>query len=176
MSNKTMISMTKRASLLVAAIISLTLSAFAAMPAQSQELAPEHLALARKYIELTDKSGIYEITLVQTAVETMRTIVSQNPEMMDPVDKAITTTLEGYKGRKGDLLDQFARVYALTFTMDELQQIVTFYESPAGTKLATANASINQSVQTVMNVFEANLKKEFFAKVRAELKTAGFNL
>jgi len=164
-----------RASLLMAALISLA-TLVAVVPAGAQELAPEHLAVARKYIELTDKSGIYEVSLVKTAVDTMRTIISQNPEITKPVDDAITKTLEEYKGKKGDLLDQFARVYALNFTMEELQQIVAFYESPVGAKLATANATLNQSIQTVMQVFETNLKSEFFAKVRAELKAGGFDV
>jgi hypothetical protein len=161
----------KPASLVMALLLLL-----AAVPAGAQELAPEHLAVARKYVELTDKSGIYEVSLVKTAVDTMRTIISQNPDLTKPVDDAITKTLEEYKGKKSDLLDQFARVYALNFTVEELQQIVAFYESPVGAKLATANATLNQSLQTVMQVFETNLKSEFFAKVRAELKAAGFNI
>lgn len=165
----------KPATLLMALLLSLG-GLLAAVPAGAQELAPEHLAVARKYIELTDKSGIYEVSLVKTAVDTMRTLISQNPEITKPVDDAITKTLEEYKGKKGDLLDQFARVYALNFTIEELQQIVAFYESPVGAKLATANATLNQSLQTVMQVFETNLKSEFFAKVRAELKAAGFDV
>ena len=153
-----MISLTKRAPLLIAALLSLALGALAvpAAMSQEQELAPEHLAVARKYIELTDKSGIYEVSLVETAVETMRTIISQNPEIVQPVDDAISKTLESYKGRKGELLDQFARVYALNFTIEELQQIVAFYESPVGAKLAEANATLNQNLQVVMQVFETN--------------------
>ena len=170
-----MIFLSKRASLLIAAFLSLAM-AFAAVPAGAQELAPEHLAMARKYVELTDKSGIYEVALVKTAVDTMRTIITQNPEITKPVDDAITKTLGAYKGKKSDLLDQFARVYALNFTIEELQEIVAFYESPVGSKLATANATLNQSLQIVMQVFETNLKTEFFAKVRAELKAAGYDV
>ena len=144
--------------------------------AQETELAPEHLAVARKYVDLTDKSGIYEVALVETAVETMRAMVSRNPEIVEPVDEAISKSLEEYKGRKGELMDQFARVYALNFTMEELQQIVAFYESPVGMKLASANATLNESLQTVMQVFEVNLKNEFFASVRAELKDAGYDI
>ncbi len=174
-SKNTMTSPKTRTSLLAAALLSLA-SLFAVVPAAAQELAPEHLAVARKYVDLTDKSGIYEVSLVKTAVETMRTIITQNPEMSKPVDDAITKTLAEYKGKKGDLLNEFARVYALTFSMEELQQIVAFYESPVGAKLATANATLNQSLQTVMDVFEANLKTEFFAKVRAALKAAGYDV
>lgn len=164
-----------RLSMLMAVLLSLA-TVFAAAPASAQELAPDHLAVARKYIELTDKSGIYEVALVKTAVETMRTIITQNPEIAEPVDDAITKTLDAYKGRKGELLDQFARVYALNFSIDELREIVAFYESPVGMKLATANATLNESIQTVMQVFETNLKSEFFAQVRAELKAAGYDV
>jgi hypothetical protein len=177
MGTNTMISMMKRTRLVVALLLALGLGiAGQAGVAQAQELAPEHLALARKYVDLTDKSGIYEVSLVETAVETMRVILSQNPEITDPVNTAIERTLESYKGGKGQLMDQFARVYALNFTMDELQQIVAFYESPVGIKLASANAALNESLQRVMQVFEAGMKQEFFAKVRAELKAAGFDV
>lgn len=167
----------KRGSLMLAFVLGLGLAALSVPAlAQETELAPEHLALARKYVDLTDKSGIYEVALVETAVETMRTLVSSNPEITEPVDKAITNTLDVYKGRKSELMDQFARVYALNFTMEELEQIVAFYESPVGSKLAAANATLNESLKKVMQVFEINLKTEFFAMVRAELKEAGYDV
>jgi hypothetical protein len=175
MSTNTMILMMKRAALVLIAL--LTLGGIAAPTlAQESEISPEQLALARKYVELTDRSGIYEVALVQTAVQTMAQIVQQNPELVQATDEAISKTLEEYKGRKGDLLDQFARIYALQFTMDELQQIVTFYESPVGIKLSTVNATNNQSLQDVMQVFQVNLNQEFFAKVRAEMKAKGFDV
>ncbi|RYE76676.1 MAG: DUF2059 domain-containing protein, partial [Hyphomicrobiales bacterium] len=127
------------------------------------------------YVDLTDRANIYEAALIKTAIDTMKTIVSQNPELTEPTDKAITTSLSFYKDKKGDLMDQFARIYALNFSMEELQQIVAFYDSPVGQKLSNANANLNEGMQTIMGIFEANLKKEFFAKVRAELKAAGFD-
>jgi uncharacterized protein len=173
MGSKTMISMIIRALLVVAAVVSLV-----AVPtiAQESEIAPEHIALARKYVELTDRGAIYETTLIEAAIQTMKVIVAQNPDINEPVNTAITKTLDVYKGQKGQLLDQFARVYALSFTMEELQEIVTFYESPVGAKLAAANATLNDSLRRVMTVFRTNLNIEFLAKVRAELKSAGYDV
>ncbi len=168
-----MISLVKSAALLIAALLAL---AVVPVAGQQTEISPEHLGLARKYVDLTDKSEIYVVSLVETAMQTMQTIIKQNPDMVEPVDAAISKTLEGYKERKGELLDQFARVYALSFSMDELQAIVTFYESPVGQKLATANATLNESLQRVMQVFQTNLRTEFFAKVRAELKASGHDV
>ncbi len=161
---------------LAAAVLTIATAVALAAPVAAQEVAPDQLALARKYVDLTDRSAIFEVTLVETGVETMRTLVAQNPEMIDPVNVAVETVLGKYKERKSELLDQFARIYAVRFTPEELQQIVAFYESPAGTKLAAANSEINNDLRRVLQVFETNLKTEFFAAVRSELRAAGVNL
>ncbi|WP_375449495.1 DUF2059 domain-containing protein [uncultured Devosia sp.] len=164
-----------RAKALFAIVLSATIVALA-MPAIAQEVAPEHLALARKYVDLTDRGAIYETTLVETAIQTMRQIVTQNPEISVQTNDAITKVLEDYKGRKGELLDQFARVYAIRFSMEELTQIVAFYESPVGTKLSEANSDLNVDLQRVLAVFNNNVGQEFFAKVRAELRANGVQI
>ena len=164
-----------RGKALLAVALSATILAVSA-PAMAQEVPPEQLELARKYIDLTDRSAIYETTLVEIAIGTMRQIVQQNPEIMDETDAAVGKVLEEYKERKGELLDQFARVYAVRFTVEELQEIVAFYETPTGKKLAAANAEVNIDLQRVMQVFTNNVRPEFFAKVRAELREQGIEL
>jgi hypothetical protein len=169
-----MIELIRRAALVITAALALAM--VAPVSAQESELAPEHLSLARRYVDLTDKSDVYAVALVETALKTMQTILKTSPDIVEPVDAAITKTLGSYKERRGELMDQFARVYALNFTMEELQEIVTFYETPIGQKLATANATLNDSLQRVMQVFQANLGTEFFAAVRAELKANGYDV
>lgn len=164
-----------RGKALLAVALSATILAISA-PAMAQEVPPEQLALARKYVDLTDRSAVYETTLVEIAIGSMRQIVQQNPEIAEQTNAAISKTLEEYKGRKGELLDQFARVYAVRFTIPELQEIVDFYESPVGQKLSQANAEVNTDLQRVMQVFTNNIRPEFFAKVRAELRAQGIEL
>jgi hypothetical protein len=173
----------KRASIVLAAMLSLSVSAGLAVPAyaqdtpaaQPQEVSPEALALARKYLDLTDHGGIYETTIVRAGINTYQQLLPQNPEIAAPLNDAIGVVIASYKDRKGDLFDQMARLYALTFDITELQAIVDFYSSPAGMKLSKANSELNLSVQRIMNVFSVNLSKEFFAKVRAELKSKGID-
>ena len=62
------------------------------------------------------------------------------------------------------------------FTQDELQQIVTFYESPAGQKLADSAFGINRDAGKVMQLYAYNFGTEFVTKVRSELKAEGFKL
>jgi hypothetical protein len=164
-----------RAKALVAVALGAVLLAVAA-PAMAQEVPPEQLALARKYVDLTDRAAVYEVTLVEIGIGTLRELTTQNPEIAKETDLAVGKVLEEYKDRKGELLDQFARVYAVRFTVEELQQIVDFYESPTGQKLAQANTEVNSDLQAVLQVFTNTTRTEFFAKVRAELRAQGFEV
>lgn len=178
MGTKLMKSTHRRALTVAAALLSLILSSFVALPAMSQqtaEISPEALTLARRYVELTDTGGLYEGTIVQAGIRTYQQLLPQNPEIAGPLDKAIEKVLGDYKGRKPELFDQFARVYAVFFTVEELQQIVDFYGSPTGQKLAKSNASTSGTINRIMDVFASNLNTEFFAAVRAELKAQGID-
>ena len=152
------------------------LSLGAVAPIYAQEISPELLSLARKYVDLTNKAGIYEAILVKTAASTSKLLSQQNPDITAKIDDTIGKILETYKGKNDDLFNQFARVYATTFTQDELTQIVAFYETPAGQKLATSAQEINKGIAAVMRVYTYNFGTEFVSKVRADLKAQGFNL
>src|SRR5690554_2349359 len=99
----TMTGVMTRAKALLAAVLGAAILA-TAMPAMAQEVPPEQLALARKYIDLTDRAAVYEITLVEIGIGTMRQIVQQNPEIAEETDLAVGKVLDSYRDRKGELL------------------------------------------------------------------------
>ena len=171
----TMTGVMMRLKALVAVTASAAMMTLAA-PAIGQELAPEQLALAREYVDLTDRASIFEVTMVEIGIGTMRQIIQQNPDMTEQVDAAVGAALEEFRSRKSELLDQFARVYAARFTAVELQEIVTFYSSPTGEKLAQVNTEVSTELQAVMEVFTNNIRPEFFAKVRSDLRAQGLEL
>lgn len=145
-------------------------------PLLAQEVAPEQLAMARKYVDLTDRGAVFETTVVEVGIDTMRQIVTQNPEILDQTNETIGDVIKEYNGRKGELLDQFARVYAMRFTMEELTEIVNFYESATGQKLAAANSDVNTDIRRILQVYTNNLRTEFFAKVRSGLRAKGVEI
>ncbi len=168
----TMMQVLGRAKGLVAVVASAAILALSA-PVIAQEVSPEQLSLARKYVDLTDNAAVFEVTMVETGIETMRQLVTQNPEIMDAVDTAVQNVLQDYRARKDELMNQFARVYAVRFTVEELQQIVAFYETEVGKKLSASNLEVNADLQRVLQIFTDNVKREFFAQVRAELRAQG---
>jgi hypothetical protein len=117
---------------------------------------------------------LYQAILAQTAAQTSKLLTQQNPDISDKIDAAIGKILDQYKDKSSDLYDQFARVYAATFTPDELKQMNEFYSSPVGVKLASSALDINNGIKQVMQVFTYNFGTEFVTKVRAELKSQGY--
>jgi hypothetical protein len=170
-----MINLNRRAGWLAAVLLSLTMFAGTA-PALAQEISPDQLALARKYVDLTDKVDVYGTTIANVAARTLQQILKLNPGIQQQATDVVTDVVKSYKNQRSQLMDQVARIYAQHFTQDEMQQIVNFYSSPAGQKLADQNFAINQQLQKVMSLFQVNIATEFYAKVRAELKTKGVDL
>jgi hypothetical protein len=170
-----MISLNRRATWLSAALLSLSMLAISA-PAMAQEISPDQLSLAKKYVDLTDKVDVYGTSVADVAARTLQQILKLNPTIQDQAAAVVTDVVKSYKDQRGVLMDQVARVYASHFTTDELKQIVAFYSSPAGQKLANTNFGVNQDLQKVMSLFQINLTTEFYAKVRAGLKAKGVDL
>lgn len=140
-----------------------------------QEISPEHLAKAREYVDMTDSGQLYERTLVEMGLRVMRLMIQEDPSLSDPLINALQTVYDGYLANRDPLYNQFARVYAIRFSIEELEEIVDFYNTPVGQKLLRQNPSINEDLQTVLGIWSSNTSNEFLSRVRAELRNQGYN-
>lgn len=161
----------------LALFIASAMAVTAVQPALSQaEISPEHLALARQYVEMSDRAAVYELRVIELGTSVMRLLIQQNPDLADPVGETVRAVANQYVEEKGDLYNQFARIYASRFTMEELQQIVDFYSTETGQKLLAQNPGINQDLSNVLQIWENNARTEFLARVRASLREQGHNV
>jgi hypothetical protein len=168
--------MSRLSGIAAAAVMAFSMAFGAVAPAVSQEIPPEQLALARKYVDLTNKAQIFEAIAAMTAAQTSKLLTQANPEIATQIDEQIGKSLEARRGKSDDLYNQIARIYAVTYTQEELQAIVAFYETPAGQKLASNAMQVNQDVGKVMQIYTSNFGTEFVREVRAALKAAGYNV
>jgi hypothetical protein len=133
-------------------------------PVQAQqEISPEHLAKAREYVNITDSGQLYERTLVEMGLQVMRVMIQQDPSLREPLLEALQTVYEGYLADRDSLYNQFARIYAIRFSEEELEQIVDFY------------STINQDLTTILGIWRRNTANEYLARVRTELRNQGYN-
>ena len=156
--------------------MSLLVSGAAMAPTQAQEIPPEQLALARKYIDLVNTANLFRGVMLKVAINSYKALQVGHADVQQQIQAAVDSALQSYAGKESSLLDQLARVYATVFTLEELQQIVAFYDSPVGKKLAAAAPELSKTTDDVLKVYENNLSSEFVAKVRADLKAKGVNI
>lgn len=161
---------------LTAALVISAAALLAFAPAQAQqEISPEHLAKAREYVDMTDSANLYERTLVEMGLRVMRLMVQQDPTLRDPLIAALQTVYDEYLANRDPLYNQFARIYAIRFSTEELQQIIDFYNTEVGQKLLDQNQGINEDLQTVLTVWSRNTGNEFLSRVQAELAELGYD-
>src|SRR5690606_35911099 len=148
----------------------------AAMPAQAQhEISPEHLAKAREYVDMTDSAQLYERTLIEMGLRVMRLMIQEDPSLRDPLINALQTVYDGYLVNRDPLYNQFARIYAIRFSIEQLAQIADLYHPDVGQRLLQQNQGINEDLQTVLTVWSRNTSTEFLGRVRTELRNQGYN-
>ena len=148
----------------------------ASVPARAQELSPDHIALARKFVDLSYKITTFEQSLIQAGIDVSDAILKKDPDLQQQSNDAIGRAIKYFAAQKDDVLNQFARVYALHFTMDELKEMNAFYETPTGQKLAGLQPQVDQEIVNLYRLYEENMRKEFYARVRADLKEQGADI
>jgi len=161
------------AALILALVIA---GGMAPLTASAQELSPDHIAVARKFVDLSYKITTFEKTLIQTGIDVSDQILKQNPDLEEESNKAIGDAIAYFAKQKDEVLNQFARVYALRFTMDELKEMNAFYETPTGQKLAGLQSTIDQDIVKLFQLYAQNMRTEFYARVRADLIAGGAKL
>lgn len=144
--------------------------------AHAQEIGPEHLALAKKYVAMTDTGHLYERIIVDTSKKSMDFLVQQNPAIAASIATAAKDVATSYFDGNNELHDSFARIYAVRFSVEELNEIIAFYETPVGQKLLANNQDIGKNIESAAMIWKSNLETEIAIKLRTLLKERGFDI
>lgn len=100
-----------------------------AAPARAQEPTPARIALAEQLMTAADMQRNYQRTMDVMIQQQMR----QNPmlQQFEPTMRSFFDKYLSWSEVRGDMV----RVYALTYTEDELRQLATFYQTPLGRRV-----------------------------------------
>jgi hypothetical protein len=161
---------------LVALIMAGSMAFAAPWSANAQEITPEHLDTAQKYVEMTDTGKVYEVSLLNSIRRVAQALTRQSPESSETIVQTARDVAQEYIDAGNPLYKQFARIYAIRFTPEELEEIITFYESETGQKLLQENVSINRDLKAAVDVWENNFLIEYERKVKAALSEKGIEL
>lgn len=149
----------------------------AAAPAKAEApLTPEQIAAAKAAIDASQSTYGFDDILPSVASRTKALFTRSNPLMAADIDAVTDQVAIKLAARRPDLDTLIEGVWARRFTVDELNQIAAFFNSPVGAKFAKLSPEIAAMSLGAARQWEDQLSTEMVVMVRDELRKRGHEL
>lgn len=129
----------------------------------------------RQLLRLSGAANVVQSLAPLISAQFVASLKQSNPILPERTLGVTTDVVTRYLGdptRKKDLLDQLAQIYERTFTPQEIQQLIAFYKTPIGRKLAASLPAITDASSQVGQAWAAKilpgLREEVLTRLRAE--------
>ncbi|MGJ4856569.1 DUF2059 domain-containing protein [Labrys sp. KB_33_2] len=177
---------------LAAAMVAGLLASAAVLPASAQNATPaptaevptgntaqptpEQLATAVQFLKASGLTVGFDDIIPQYLQQATAIYAGQRPELSQIINEAAISLVPEFMKRRGELDNSLAKFYTTRFSEDELKQLITFYESPVGKKLATQQQVILRDSMPVVQGWTRDLQDGVMKRVREEVEKKGGKL
>ncbi len=149
----------------------------ATAPADQQpQFTPEQLALAQKAIDASKSVAGFDDILPGVAEQTKALFVRSNPLLASDIDEVTDKVALSLAPQRRELDRVLEEVWARRFTQEELQQIIDFYQSPVGKKLASLSPELVALSIGAAKQWQDKIATEMVTQVRIEMDKRGHRL
>ncbi len=149
------------------------------IPASSllaQEISQSHLAAALAVVDATIATRSFDTRLPELANEVSNRLVRVRPDLHKEIADAVQATALKLAVRRKDLDIDVARVYARSFSEQELVAIGAFLKSTAGQKYQDIGPKVFAETYEAVQRWADRIGGELLDKSKEELKRQGFEL
>jgi hypothetical protein len=153
------------------------------LPAQAQQPAPPQaqlkpaspaaIAAAKEILALKHVSNMYQNAIPSIVQRAKQSILQNNLNYQKDLEEVAVTVAQTLAGRENEIGEQMAKIYANSFTEQELKDLVTFYKSPLGAKLLVEEPKDISASLNFMNQWAATFSEEVNGYFRAEMRKRG---
>lgn len=159
------------AGLAVAAAVAM--GAFAAGPARAQEPPAGAIASAKELVTLKGGTNMFD-NLIPGVIESVKnSLVPTNPNLIRELNEVAVQLRKELDGRRAEINNEVAKIYARHFTEQELKDVIAFYKTPLGAKLIREEpAALNESLTRAQD-WANGFSEEVMTRFRAEMKKKG---
>jgi hypothetical protein len=141
--------------------------------ASAQEISSSHLAAALDVVHSAKASRGFDNVLPTLATQVEDRLIRSRPDLHKEIISAVESAALKLAARRADLDNDVARVWAKSFSEDELKVIATFYKTAAGQKFADVGSLVYAETLDAVKGWSDRLGEELLDKSRDELKSAG---
>jgi uncharacterized protein len=155
--------------------------ALAVAPANAQQPAappakpasPAAIAAAKEILAMKNANAMYAQAVPSVVEQAKTNLLQNNLNYQKDLNEVAVIVAQSLAGREKEIGDGMAKVYADAFTEQELKDLVTFYKSPLGAKLLTAEPQAIQASIAYMRQWGQAFSQVVTAQFRAEMHKRG---
>jgi hypothetical protein len=134
---------------------------------------PAAIAAAKEILAMKNASAMYANAIPNLVQQTKDTLLQSNLNYQKDLNEVAVIVAQKMAGREKEIGEGMANVYANEFTEQELKDLVTFYKSPLGQKLLTAEPRAIQLSMSYMNQWAQLFSETVNGEFRAEMRKRG---
>lgn len=136
---------------------------------QAQEYTDAHLKAARSAIAVLGATDQFDGIILQAANALKAELIQKDPNLQDVIIATVDDTTIKLVGRRSDLEQESARIYATAFTEDELNAIAAFYDTEAGKKLIKEGPIVTRQLIRAAQIWQQGIARDLAQTAGAEL-------
>jgi uncharacterized protein len=145
-------------------------------PIQAQQPSANAIALAKEIITAKGSANMFDPILPNLVDKTRAMLLQTNPMLSKDLNEVATKVRTEMSPRTSELLTEMAKLYAGSFSEQELKGALAFYKSAVGQKISATEPRILQQTFDLVNVWSDKIAEEIIGKMRAEMKKKGHDL
>jgi hypothetical protein len=134
---------------------------------------PAAIAAAKEILAMKNASAMYANAVPNLVQQTKDQLMQSNLNYQKDLNEVAVIIAQKLAGREKEIGDGMANVYANEFSEQELKDLVTFYKSPLGQKLLSAEPRAIQFSMSYMNAWAQNFAEAINGEFRAEMRKRG---
>lgn len=151
--------------------------ALAAAPTQAQTNPPPPsaaaIAAAKELLQMKHVESLYANAVPAVVEQSKNELMRTNINYQKDLDEVAVIVAKKLAGRQNEIGDGMAKVYASQFTEQELKDLVTFYKTPLGKKVLTAEPTAIQMSMAYMTQWGQSFAQIVSNELRAEMRKRG---
>ena len=145
----------------------------AQQPPPLKPATPAALAAAKEILTMKNASAMYASAVPNIVQQTKDALLQSNLNYQKDLNEVAVVVAQKLAGREKEIGEGMAKVYADAFTEQELKDLVTFYKSPLGAKLLSAEPQAIQSSIAYMKQWAQTFAQAVNVQFRAEMHKRG---
>ena len=142
--------------------------------AAAQEVSQSHLDAALEAVKSAGAARGFDSVLPAIADRVKSRLIRVRPDLHQEISATVEAMALQLTPRRTDLDTAVARVWARSFTEDELVTIAEFYKSPTGQKFAEIGPRVIQESLREVESWSTRVGEELYEKSREDLTKQGY--